>query len=232
MAAIHRNMRALRCSRGLTKAAAAEAISLSTQEIKDLESGKKQAEPALLDRFAALYGVPQSAVLYGETAAVRRAHIFWGNALTVAVLFLTGMLLRSILITIMNTWFVFADGTPATEQTIPLIEARFALRDAAALIGRLSTGILLAGSAALLVPWLWIRQAYSVPERLAGLGGFLFAAAAVTLPFAWRDAAFGVTDYLAPVLDRSRLLWLLLLFLAAGIAAQKVRRQRAEHPAG
>lgn len=214
---ISQNLKDLRRLSGLTQEQVAEKVGLTRQAISSYESGRTQPDLAMLEKLAAVYGVELTDVLYGAGQR-QRALRFWRRAPFVLVgLVLAVVLLRSALLLWLNTFLAFPDGISVTAVAEPLRERRFALLNAAGVLGGLGAAVSQAGCLALGV---LLLSAKPLPPARRGLLFFLALTAGlllVTLPFAALDGVYRAADYLWPGLNI--LLPAALLLLWWGILA-------------
>ena len=214
---ISQNLKDLRRLSGLTQEQVAEKVGLTRQAISSYESGRTQPDLDTLARLAEVYGAEITDVLYGAGPR-QRALRFWRRAPFVLVgLVLAVVLLRSALLLWLNTFLAFPDGISVTAVAEPLRERRFALLNAAGVLGGLGAAVSQAGCLALGVLLLLAKP---LPPLRRGLLFFLVLAAGlllVTLPFAALDGVYRAADYLWPGLNI--LLPAALLLLWWGILA-------------
>ena len=213
---ISQNLKDLRRLSGLTQEQVAQRVGLTRQAISSYESGRTQPDLAMLEKLAAVYGVELTDVLYGAGQR-QRALRFWRRApFVLAGLVLAVVLLRSALLLWLNTFLAFPDGISVTAVAEPLRERRFALLNAAGVLGGLGAAVSQAGCLALGV---LLLSAKPLPPARRGLllltlaAGFLL----VTAPFAALDPLYRLADYLWPGLNI--LLPAALLLLWWGILA-------------
>ena len=214
---ISQNLKDLRRLSGLTQEQVAQRVGLTRQAISSYESGRTQPDLDTLSRLAEVYGAELTDVLYGAGQR-QRALRFWRRAPFVLVgLVLAVVLLRSALLLWLNTFLAFPDGISVTAVAEPLRERRFALLNAAGVLGGLGAAVSQAGCLALGVLLLLAKP---LPPLRRGLLFFLVLAAGlllVTLPFAALDGVYRAADYLWPGLNI--LLPAALLLLWWGILA-------------
>ena len=214
---ISQNLKDLRRLSGLTQEQVAQRVGLTRQAISSYESGRTQPDITMLEKLAEVYGAELTDVLYGAGQR-QRALRFWRRAPFVLVgLVLAVVLLRSALLLWLNTFLAFPDGISVTAVAEPLRERRFALLNAAGVLGGLGAAVSQAGCLALGVLLLLAKP---LPPLRRGLLFFLVLAAGlllVTLPFAALDGVYRAADYLWPGLNI--LLPAALLLLWWGILA-------------
>ena len=214
---ISQNLKDLRRLSGLTQEQVAQRVGLTRQAISSYESGRTQPDITMLEKLAEVYGAELTDVLYGAGQR-QRALRFWRRAPFVLVgLVLAVVLLRSALLLWLNTFLAFPDGISVTAVAEPPRERRFALLNAAGVLGGLGAAVSQAGCLALGVLLLLAKP---LPPLRRGLLFFLVLAAGlllVTLPFAALDGVYRAADYLWPGLNI--LLPAALLLLWWGILA-------------
>lgn len=221
---IGKNLRALRIEKGMTQEEAAEQMGLTRQAISSYEAGRTRPDVEMLTRLAEVYGTDLEGVLYGQSRAQSEMRRLKWAAAVVMVLTLLLTLLRAVLLWLVDRLFHIPLNTSVTEETKPLLDAHFALRDASVIAENIAATVLLIGGIVLLV-LLW-GQKRPLPARwqLCYAAAMAAGMAVCTLPFAWTDQLYDWGDYMIfPGLMAGRLTVLFLISLLLDLLRKRRR---------
>jgi len=213
MPTIRDNLKSLRITNGLSQNEVADSIGVTRQTISSYETGRTEPDWETLKRFAELYNVDIHDVLYGGNRMQRKMIYLRWITLSISAVLLLSLLIHSALLLVNNTMFVIEDGTLVTNENRPLIEARFALREAADTIARIGVRIFCIGCLVLLYPLITMRKVCPPKKVILWLVGLIASMFILTVPFALSDKIYGYADYFLPVL--SVLPCVVLIFLVS-----------------
>ena len=199
---IHQNLKKLRQLTGMTQEDVAARVGLTRQAISGYESGRRQPDMEMLERFAALYETDILEILYGTSAKQTAWRRFRRAASVTFVLPLLLLLHRSCILLGMNRLFPLVEGSfVLTEATRPMLEAQLETRRFLLAIGdtlgTLSGISSLVGCAALAV---LTKPLHPLPSgRTSLLYGLLFLLGTVicTAPFSLWDPVYTTVYYMA-----------------------------------
>jgi len=222
MPAINENLKLLRKAKGMTQEEVAELISVTRQTVSSYESGRTQPDLETLKRLAEAYQADLNDVLYGGNRLQRRLRRFKIAAIILITIVLLGILTRSLLFLIINTYYKVADRTPVTADNRAFIDMRFALRNIADAVARTSTSIFGIGCIAMLYPAITVADTMKSWKAVVIFSLSIITMFACAIPFAVIDKVYPTIEYLLPIW--SALPPLLLLFAVALLAGVLKRR--------
>lgn len=221
MPAIHENLKRLRIARGLTQREVAEKLFLTRQAISSYESGRTQPDIDTLKRFAQLYDVDITSVLYGDVKTLRRQKLLHVTSIITWIILFLGSLASSVPVWIANHYFVAQNGA-SFDSVSSIVETRFALLDAHEFFDSFSGASFFVMAIALLVLTAGMEPPIKAKAKLKFLAVLLIGCAAAVLPWMLSDPFYGFWDYcIVPVRN---LLFAALIF-GLSFAGERMHRK-------
>lgn len=191
---INESLKTIRQIRGLTQEDVAKQIGVTRQTISSYESNRTQPDLETLKRFAEIYDVELNDILYGKSKMqMKRKVIKIASVITAANLMLCN-LLQSILLWILNTYFVAETGV-VTESKRAVIEARFALLDIRNIIEGYSLFSFNVCCIVLLVLLMMLEHPVSIVTKLKYMAILVIGSAVTILPWTFFDNIYSLYDY-------------------------------------
>ena len=227
MPAIHENLKLLRKAKGMTQEEVANLISVTRQTVSSYESGRTQPDLETLKRLAEVYQADLHDVLYGGNRLQRQLKRVKIAAIIFITILLLGVLTRSLLFLFINTYYKVAFGTPVAADNMAFIDMRFALRNIADVVARISTYIFGIGCIAMLYPAITVADIIKPWKTVAVFLLSIIAMFICTIPFAVVDKVYLAVEYILPIFNA--LPPLLLLFAVTLLAKFLKRRRSKEH---
>lgn len=203
---INQNLKKLRQIAGLTQEEVADKIGVTRQAISGYESGRRQPDLTMIERFAQLYHTDILEILYGNSAKQKELYRFQRTANLTLVLPLLLTFFRSCILLGMNRLIPIIHGQfRLTEVTKPILESRMEMRMTLLQIGNalgsLSNLLALIGCIVLAVLLKNLRPLPSVKRCVLYALSFLLGILAVTAPFSMFDQTYMLFDYIAVTIN-------------------------------
>jgi len=194
MSAINENLKLIRQAKGYTQEEIAKQMKVTRQTISSYETNRTQPDIETLKRFAEVYDIEFSDILYGKNKMQVKRKIIKIIALIALIDLLICNLVQSVLILTANTYFKVEEGV-ITESARVILNTRFAILDARNAIQTFSIISFDILSLVLLAMLIALERPVSIRIKLKYLAALILGSVITILPWTFFDNIYGLFDY-------------------------------------
>ena len=209
------NLKEYRTLNGMTQEQAAEQIGLTRQAVSGYETGKRQPDLEMLEKFAVLYGTDMEGILYGRNKELQEQRAFRKTSAVIGAGALVLLLIAFGLLGFAHTVLAIpSTGQPLEGAMREIAERHFKVLEYHAGVSSLSILWTQAGCLILAIKMTAMKNLPGAKDVVRETAGFLCAGILLAIPFILADSVFR-TDYLLVLLHMWIPVCLLFLYYMA-----------------